>query len=107
MKKLICIFIIINLFLVTFETNLLAITKVEKNQGSMIIDVPIRIISLGFTVVSSTLFIIALPFTIPSGSVNDSWRTLVVEPYKFTFKRPLGQFEDWETKNSLLEVKDE
>jgi hypothetical protein len=37
--------------------------------------------------------VVALPFTIPSGSVKESAQFMVVEPAEYTFKRPLGEFE--------------
>ena len=36
----------------------------------------------------------ALPFTIPSGSVEKSAHELIVRPAEYTFKRPLGDFND-------------
>ena len=70
------------------------------SSGAMMIDVPIRVLSLGLSVVSSAFFIVALPFTLTSGSTGDAWETLVEDPFAFTFTRPLGQFDDWETKSS-------
>ena len=61
----------------------------------MIIDIPIRVIGLGLTVISTAFFIVALPFAMTSGSTGDAWEALVVEPLEFTFTRPLGKFDDW------------
>jgi hypothetical protein len=36
--------------------------------------------------------VVALPFTIPSGSVEASARELIVKPAEYTFQRPLGDF---------------
>ena len=72
----------------------------RPSSGAMMIDVPIRVLSLGLSVVSSAFFIVALPFTLSSGSTGDAWETLVEDPFAFTFTRPLGQFDDWETKSS-------
>ena len=72
----------------------------RASSGAMMIDVPIRVLSLGLSVGSSAFFILALPFTLTSGSTGDAWETLVEEPFAFTFTRPLGQFDDWETKSS-------
>ena len=69
----------------------------RPSSGAMMIDVPVRILSLGLSVVSTAFFIVALPFTLSSGSTGDAWETLVEEPFKFTFIRPLGQFDDWKT----------
>jgi hypothetical protein len=37
------------------------------------------------------VFVVALPFTIPSGGVNDSFNMFVVKPFQFSFTR---QFPD-------------
>jgi len=69
----------------------------EERPGAfaMVIDVPIRILSLGLAMVGTAFFIVALPFALSSGSTGDTWDALVVEPFQFTFTRPLGKFEDW------------
>ena len=72
----------------------------RPSSGAMMIDVPIRVLSLGLSVVSSAFFIVALPFTLSSGSTGDAWETLVEDPFVFTFTRPLGKFDDWETESS-------
>ena len=64
----------------------------------MMVDVPVRVLSLGLTVLSATLFVIALPFTLASDSTGAAWDALVVDPFEFTFTRPLGQFDEWRRK---------
>ena len=48
--------------------------------------------SLAATVLGTALFIVALPFAIPSGSVGTMACALVVTPCKYTFVRPVGDF---------------
>lgn len=64
----------------------------------MVVDVVvIRPLGLVATVAGAALAVVALPFTIPSGSVEASARELIVKPADYTFRRPLGDFsEDWE-----------
>ena len=52
----------------------------------------VRPVSLVATVVGTAVFIVSLPFSIPSQSVGPTARTLVVEPFNFTFTRPIGEF---------------
>ena len=52
----------------------------------------VRPLSLAATVIGTALFIVALPFSVPSGSVNDTARTLVAAPFNYTFSRPIGYF---------------
>ena len=71
----------------------------EKRPGAfaMVIDVPIRILSLGLAMVGTAFFIVALPFALSSGSTGDAWDALVAEPFQFTFTRSLGKFDEWKS----------
>lgn len=63
----------------------------------MVVDaVVMRPLGLAATLVGTVLTVVALPFTIPSGSVESSARELIVKPAEYTFKRPLGDFSDSE-----------
>jgi hypothetical protein len=52
----------------------------------------VRPVSLAATVVGTAVFIVSLPFSIPSQSVGSTAQTLVVEPFNYTFTRPIGMF---------------
>ena len=71
----------------------------EERPGpfEMVIDVPIRILSLGLAMVGTAFFIVTLPFALSSGSTGDAWDALVAEPFQFTFTRPLGKFDEWKS----------
>ena len=61
----------------------------------MVVDaVVMRPLGLAATVVGTVLTVVALPFTIPSGSVETSARELILRPAAYTFKRPIGDFGD-------------
>src|SRR5215470_4581385 len=45
------------------------------------------------TVVGTVVFVVTLPFSIPTKSVDKAAQKLVVDPWKYTFVRPLGQTE--------------
>lgn len=88
------------LFFALSAGNVSGALPVERPGAfEMVIDVPIRILSLGLTVVGTAFFIVALPFAMSSGSTGDAWDALVVEPFQFTFTRPLGKFENMEELN--------
>jgi len=53
----------------------------------------VRPVSLVAAIVGTAVFIVALPFSIPSGSVEQSGKLLVVDPFKYTFARPVGDFD--------------
>ncbi len=40
------------------------------------------------------LFLLSLPFTWPSDSIDAAAQTLVYQPLHYTFQRPLGDFND-------------
>ncbi len=52
----------------------------------------VRPMSLAATVVGTAVFVVSLPFSIPSQSVGPTARALVAEPFNFTFTRPIGDF---------------
>ncbi len=59
----------------------------------MVVDVIVmRPLGLVATVMGTVLTVVALPFTIPSGSVESSARELILRPADYTFRRPLGDF---------------
>jgi hypothetical protein len=43
------------------------------------------------TVMGAVTFVVTLPFSAPTRTVDNTAKKLVVEPAKFTFTRPLGQ----------------
>ena len=53
----------------------------------------IRPIGLVSTVLGFGLFVISSPFSALGGNIGDAWRTMVARPAKFTFVRPLGDFD--------------
>lgn len=66
----------------------------DKTTDMVVDAVIMRPLGLAATVVGTVLTVVALPFTIPSGSVETSARQLILRPADYTFKRPLGDFSD-------------
>ena len=93
-------FLVISLIFALLVLQAQAQESDRPSSGAMMIDVPIRVLSLGLSVVSTAFFVVALPFTLTSGSTGEAWKTLVEEPFEFTFFRPLGRFDDWKTEAS-------
>jgi hypothetical protein len=67
---------------------------ITGDKGSdMLIDlVVMRPIGLVTTVIGAAAFVVALPFTVPTGTVEESARMMVGRPAEYTFNRPLGDF---------------
>jgi len=62
----------------------------------------VRPVSLVGTIFGSLVFVISLPVSVPSKSVHRTARALVVKPAHATFKRPLGDFDDWGNDSEKL-----
>jgi hypothetical protein len=45
------------------------------------------------TVLGTAVFVVTLPFSIPTRSVDKAAQKLVVDPARYTFVRPLGQVD--------------
>jgi hypothetical protein len=53
----------------------------------------VRPVSFAATIAGTVAFVLTLPFTIPTKTVEKAAQKLVVEPGKYTFVRPLGEME--------------
>ena len=94
--KYLKIFMIVCLIFALCAGNVSGALQEERPEAfAMVIDVPIRILSLGLAMVGTAFFIVALPFALSSGSTGDAWDVLVAEPFQFTFTRSLGNFNEW------------
>ena len=66
----------------------------ETDSGAMAADmIFVRPFSLVGTVLGAAIFVVSLPFTLPTGSVDDAASALVAKPLEYTFNRPLGDFD--------------
>lgn len=68
----------------------------EPSSTAIVFDVLItRPLGLVATAVGAAVFIVGLPFTIPTRSVGVAAEKLVVDPLAFTFRRPVGQMDNF------------
>jgi hypothetical protein len=73
------------------STSTPALASADSDLTTTVVDAAVaRPFTFALTAVGSALFVVTLPFTAPSGSMNKAAKTLVVSPAKDTFKRPLG-----------------
>lgn len=64
----------------------------DRKGGDMAVDALIvRPMGLVGMVLGAATWVVALPFTIPSGSVDTATENLVMKPTRYTFQRPLGE----------------
>jgi hypothetical protein len=94
MKRLISVWIGI-LFLVSLSvTPLSAGETKEPSPDEVAADLLfIRPVAFSSIIVGSAIYIVTLPFTIPTGNLGLAGRKLVIEPWKYTFSKPLGHLE--------------
>ena len=59
----------------------------------MVLDaVVFRPTTLVLTAIGSAAFVVTLPFSATGGNVDQAKEKFIIEPWRFTFDRPLGQF---------------
>ncbi|WP_243632234.1 hypothetical protein [Parazoarcus communis] len=68
---------------------------VTGDRGSdMAVDlIVVRPLGLVATVIGTAGFILALPFTLPTGTVGETAKEWIGDPLEYTFDRPLGEFD--------------
>jgi len=90
MKKILMVFLILSVF--AMPAPVLSEEGHEPSGEAVTIDlVFMRPAGLVSIVVGTGIFIIAIPFTVPTGSVRVAAKRLIKEPFIFTFVRPVGE----------------
>jgi hypothetical protein len=59
----------------------------EKDEWNMIDLLIARPMGIAAGILGTGIFFLSLPFTIPTGSINDAAQMFVVKPFKFSFVR--------------------
>ena len=97
-RKLVTCFLVATLALSNMMFNQVAVAGAYESidtapsGGAMLADtVLVRPFMLVSTVVGLATFIVTLPFSALGGNVGEAGNTLVMEPAKYTFVRPLGE----------------
>ena len=64
----------------------------DPSTGAVVLDILV-LRPLGFcgTILGASTFVIALPVTVPFKKTDEASKILVMEPYSYTFERPLGK----------------
>ena len=94
MKKLVSIVVVAVCLLSFSVTPLVAAELPEPSSDEVAADLLfVRPVALCSILAGSVLYVVSLPFTIPTGNVKLAGRKLVVEPVKYTFSKPLGELD--------------
>ena len=95
-NKFLVILLVTALIVVPFCTPVLAQglrherePSAEEMAADAVIVRPVSIVATG---VGFVLYVVALPFSLPSDSNKRAWEKMVVDPAKYAFDRPLGEF---------------
>ncbi len=95
MKKVFAVLSILVLCL-SVSSAALAEEKTGPSAEEMVFDVVIvRPLSIVSTAAGAALFVVGLPFTIPSGTIGVAAKKLIADPFIFTFGRPVGEFRGY------------
>jgi hypothetical protein len=64
----------------------------DPSTGAVVLDILV-LRPLGFcgTILGASAFVISLPVTVPFKKMDEVSKMLVMEPYGYTFERPLGK----------------
>ncbi|MGB3225776.1 MAG: hypothetical protein WBB23_23505 [Desulforhopalus sp.] len=93
-----CIFVISLLTypLYALAENIQPVSAEKHNSPeAMIVDIiAARPIGLVATITGTVVFVVSLPFSALGGNTGEAWDSLVVSPAKYTFRRPLGEYEE-------------
>lgn len=99
MKKIVAALMVLVFLLTAAPSKGAGMADREREQptgAEVVIDLVItRPLGLVATAAGTAIFIVALPFTIPSKSVKLSARKLIADPFNYTFRRPLGEIDDY------------
>ncbi len=90
MKKMLSA-VCLTLLLFTAVPPVHATDENGADPGAIVMDaLLIRPLGLVSATIGTGVFIVSLPFAIPSGSMGTIGKKLVLDPLRFTFTRPLG-----------------
>jgi hypothetical protein len=93
MKKLFTAVCLVALLMVPSVPAFGAIDN-EPDGSIIVLDVLIaRPLGLASIALGTGIFIISLPFTLPTGTVGTAADKLVADPFRFTFTRPVGEIQ--------------
>ncbi len=53
----------------------------------------VRPIGMAAVAVGSAIFVVSLPFSLPTGTAHKVAQRLILDPVEFTFVRPVGDFD--------------
>ncbi|MBI5901945.1 MAG: hypothetical protein HZB84_00450 [Deltaproteobacteria bacterium] len=94
MKKIFAVILTVSVLLCSVPATSLAYEEKEPSGTEIALDIIlIRPLGVASVAAGAAFFVVGLPFTLPTMSVGLAARKLVVEPFKYTFVRPIGDMD--------------
>lgn len=76
------------------ETQGMQARDEQVDAAKMVADTVLaRPLGLVSTIIGFGVFIVSSPFSALGGNTDEAWNAMVANPARFTFKRPLGDFD--------------
>lgn len=92
MKKLFSILLVLTILFSAAPA--FAASSSDVDATDIIIDtILLRPLGIVSTVFGTGFFVVSLPFAAITGSTATSYELLIEDPFKYTFRRPLGQIK--------------
>ncbi|HBG45943.1 MAG TPA: hypothetical protein DDW94_03040 [Deltaproteobacteria bacterium] len=84
------------LSIAVFPAQAAGVQEDEPTSSAIVFDILlVRPLGIVATALGAAVFVVGLPFTIPTRSVGLAADKLVADPVRFTFKRPVGDLDDF------------
>ncbi len=80
-------------FAIVFAPTLAVALESEKTEAIAADTLLMRPLGLASLVVGTSLFIVSFPFSVLGKNVHDTQKVLIEDPFNYTFRRPVGEFE--------------
>ena len=97
-KKILVIFMVSVLLAAPLASTALAEEYFEREDpsgGVMMADlIFVRPFGIAATAIGSIFYVVSLPFSLLGQNAGEAGQALVVDPAKYTFTRPLGEFPE-------------
>lgn len=86
-KKFFLVLVIFSIISVSLFSNSYANDKIRKDEMNILDVIIARPLGAVAGIIGTGIFIISLPFTIPTKSVDKAANMFIIEPFKFSFVR--------------------
>jgi hypothetical protein len=80
-------------FVIVFTPVVALALESEQTEAIAADTLLMRPIGLASLVVGTSLFIVSFPFSVLGNNVHETQKVLIEDPFNYTFKRPVGEFE--------------